>query len=193
MNACAKRARPNVRTSKTIRGRVERSVRPLVDVKLVGEQPTTTAHTLATRNIDPSNDLVISRGRRKTHDFSRGRMSHPKRIETERLELEQLCHDNVDLLEFYRCLSDHEESIREVTKYTAGRRSVCRQAERHRPRMPSSRARSTRSDYRATERAEAVVERFVPHLPESEQGRLFRLHPLRLLCRIGGAESVCDR
>lgn len=45
---------------------------------------------------------------------------YPKRIETERLELEQLCHDNVDLLEFYRCLSDHEESIEEVTKYTAG-------------------------------------------------------------------------
>lgn len=45
---------------------------------------------------------------------------YPKQIETDRLQLEQLCHDNVDFFELYRRLSDHEASIEEVTKYTAG-------------------------------------------------------------------------
>lgn len=45
---------------------------------------------------------------------------YPEQIETNRLVLEQLCHDTVDVFEFYRCLSDHEANIEEVTKYTAG-------------------------------------------------------------------------
>jgi ribosomal-protein-alanine N-acetyltransferase len=45
---------------------------------------------------------------------------YPEQIETDRLVLEQLCHDTVDVFEFYRRLSDHEANIEEVTEYTAG-------------------------------------------------------------------------
>lgn len=44
----------------------------------------------------------------------------PERIETDRLVLEQLCHEKVDLFENYRHLSECEEDIEEVLEYIAG-------------------------------------------------------------------------
>lgn len=43
----------------------------------------------------------------------------PERIETERLILEQVCHENIDLFEFYRICSDIDgnEDMTEVTQY----------------------------------------------------------------------------
>jgi ribosomal-protein-alanine N-acetyltransferase len=43
----------------------------------------------------------------------------PERIETDRLILERLCHDNLDLFEFYRICSDYDgtEDMAEVTQY----------------------------------------------------------------------------
>ncbi|HET7324673.1 MAG TPA: GNAT family N-acetyltransferase [Halococcus sp.] len=40
----------------------------------------------------------------------------PERIETDRLILERLCHENLDLFEFYRICSDADE-MAEVTRY----------------------------------------------------------------------------
>ena len=40
----------------------------------------------------------------------------PTRIETDRLLLERLCHDNVDLEEYY-CICSSEEAIDEITEY----------------------------------------------------------------------------
>lgn len=40
----------------------------------------------------------------------------PERIETDRLRLERLCHDNLDLFEYYRICSD-DDGIEEVTRY----------------------------------------------------------------------------
>lgn len=44
----------------------------------------------------------------------------PERIETDRLVLEQLCHEKVDLFEYYHHLSECEEDIEEVLEYIAG-------------------------------------------------------------------------
>lgn len=44
-------------------------------------------------------------------------MVFPGKIETERLHLERLCHENVDVLDYYRICSHHEEAIEEVTRY----------------------------------------------------------------------------
>ncbi|WP_238717556.1 GNAT family N-acetyltransferase [Natronorubrum halophilum] len=41
----------------------------------------------------------------------------PETIETDRLDLEQLCHENVDALEYYHHCSHHQDSIAEVTRY----------------------------------------------------------------------------
>lgn len=41
----------------------------------------------------------------------------PEEIETERLSLERLCHDAVDVVEYYELCSRHEPSIEEVTRY----------------------------------------------------------------------------
>ncbi len=43
----------------------------------------------------------------------------PERIETDRLLLERLCHENIDLFEFYRICSDADgpEDMAEVTRY----------------------------------------------------------------------------
>lgn len=40
-----------------------------------------------------------------------------ERLETERLVLERLCHDTVDVLEYYRLCSRHEAEIDEVTAF----------------------------------------------------------------------------
>ncbi len=44
-------------------------------------------------------------------------MLFPESIETDRLHLQRLCHGTVDVLEYYRCCSDHEQGIEEVTRY----------------------------------------------------------------------------
>lgn len=44
-------------------------------------------------------------------------MLFPEAIETERLHLERLCHDNVDIFDYYGYCSHHEPSIEEVTRY----------------------------------------------------------------------------
>lgn len=44
-------------------------------------------------------------------------MLFPEKIETDRLHLEQLCHDNVDVFAYYECCSHHEPAIEEVTQY----------------------------------------------------------------------------
>lgn len=41
----------------------------------------------------------------------------PEEIETKRLRLERLYHETVDLFEYYRYCSQHEDSIDEVTQY----------------------------------------------------------------------------
>jgi hypothetical protein len=41
----------------------------------------------------------------------------PHRLETDRLELERLCHDTVDIFECYRRRSRHEPDIEEVTAF----------------------------------------------------------------------------
>lgn len=41
----------------------------------------------------------------------------PERIETDRLHLERLCYDNVDLFDLYESASRHEPDIDEVTEY----------------------------------------------------------------------------
>lgn len=44
-------------------------------------------------------------------------MLFPEKIETERLHLERLCHDNVNVFDYYNCCSHHEPAIEEVTRY----------------------------------------------------------------------------
>lgn len=44
-------------------------------------------------------------------------MLFPERIETDRLNLIRLCHDNVDVFAYYECCSDHETAIEEVTQF----------------------------------------------------------------------------
>lgn len=44
-------------------------------------------------------------------------MLFPAEIETERLHLEQLCHDKVDVFDYYERCSRHEDGIDEVTEY----------------------------------------------------------------------------
>lgn len=44
-------------------------------------------------------------------------MLFPEEIETERLHLERLCHDTVDVFDYYDCCSRHEPDIAEVTKH----------------------------------------------------------------------------
>ncbi|APX95145.1 GNAT family N-acetyltransferase [Natronorubrum daqingense] len=44
-------------------------------------------------------------------------MLFPETIETERLTLEPLCHETVDVFDFYQCCSTHEQGIDEVTRY----------------------------------------------------------------------------
>ncbi|NKE38088.1 GNAT family N-acetyltransferase [Natronococcus sp. JC468] len=41
----------------------------------------------------------------------------PEEIETERLRLRQLCHETVDVFEYYKLCSHHEPAIEEVTEY----------------------------------------------------------------------------
>ena len=41
----------------------------------------------------------------------------PEQLETERLVLERLCHDTVDVLEYYHLCSRHEDDIDEVTSH----------------------------------------------------------------------------
>lgn len=47
----------------------------------------------------------------------RARMLFPEEIETERLRLERLCHENVDVFEYYHCCSSDEQAIEEITQY----------------------------------------------------------------------------
>lgn len=44
-------------------------------------------------------------------------MLFPEEIETKRLRLERLYHETVDVFEYYRYCSQHEDSIEEVTQY----------------------------------------------------------------------------
>jgi RimJ/RimL family protein N-acetyltransferase len=44
-------------------------------------------------------------------------MLFPEEVETERLSLQRLCHETVDVFEYYRCCSHHEPDIEEVTAY----------------------------------------------------------------------------
>lgn len=44
-------------------------------------------------------------------------MLFPEKIETERLQLSRLCHENVDVFEYYECCSSHEPAIEEITRY----------------------------------------------------------------------------
>ena len=44
-------------------------------------------------------------------------MLFPERLETERLHLERLCHDTVDIFEYHEVRSRHEPDIEEVTEY----------------------------------------------------------------------------
>lgn len=44
-------------------------------------------------------------------------MLFPEELETERLHLEQLCHDTVDVFAYYECCSHNEPAIEEVTRY----------------------------------------------------------------------------
>ena len=44
-------------------------------------------------------------------------MLFPRKIETASLDLQQLCRENVDLVDYYELCSHHEPSIGEVTEY----------------------------------------------------------------------------
>ena len=48
---------------------------------------------------------------------SNGRSLFPRTLETERLELERLCHDTVDARAYYEHCSEHNPHIEEVTRY----------------------------------------------------------------------------
>lgn len=44
-------------------------------------------------------------------------MLFPEELETDRLRLRRLCHETVDVFEYYRLCSHHEPGIEEVTEY----------------------------------------------------------------------------
>jgi ribosomal-protein-alanine N-acetyltransferase len=53
----------------------------------------------------------------------------PERIETHRLVLERLCHETLDLFEFYRVCSDADgtEQMSEVTHYMPWNHTITRE------------------------------------------------------------------